>query len=453
MDRRGLLRLVNRQTELLFGYDRGELLGQPVEVLLPEHHREVHAGHRKGYFDDPRTRPMGFGLNLAGRRSDGTEFPVDISLSAVPFTEGTIVIAAVRDMTERKKADEAVALLAAVVASSEDAIFRTDPEGRILSWNAAATHLYGYEADEILGLSVSTLAPPERLDEIRSLLERLKCGERIARFETVRIHKDGTKFHVSLTLSPVYDQHGNRIGAATIAHDVTEQRRIQEALRESEQRFRQIFDEGPLGIALVDSDLQITNVNHALCRFIEGTGKDLIGRTVESFIHPDDSHGVARLARQLFAGTIPGYQSESRFLTLDDDVVVGSVTASVIAGDSGESAYGLLIIEDIAERKQLEQELVLHASTASKLLASLTHRETEVLELLGETGTATQIAKSLNVSVRTVEFHLANAYKKLGVRTKATAIAEFSRLNRTASSLMDASPQLLKESVHDAGAT
>ena len=108
VDARGLIVLVNRQTEVLFGYPRAELLGQPLEMLVPERVRDVHPKHRVAYFEDPRARPMGAGLDLLARRKDGTEFSVDISLSPLETDEGTVVSAAIRDVSERKSFEKAL---------------------------------------------------------------------------------------------------------------------------------------------------------------------------------------------------------------------------------------------------------------------------------------------------------------------------------------------------------
>jgi DNA-binding CsgD family transcriptional regulator len=137
------------------------------------------------------------------------------------------------------------------------------------------------------------------------------------------------------------------------------------------------------------------------------------------------------------AGAIPSYQTETRFLTSRGDLVFGNVTASMIRNELGTPIYGLRIVEDVTKRKRLERELVSHATTAGKLLASLTPRETEVLELLGDAATASKMAEHLSVSVRTVETHLANAYRKLGVRTKEDAVAEFARLTDAVAGVHD----------------
>src|SRR6266496_3427677 len=147
----GRIALVNAQTERLFGYGRGELVGQPVEILVPDGVRDAHPGHRAGYVADPRPRPMGAGAELAGRRRDGTMFPAEISLSAIDTDEGILIMAAVRDVTERRLAAETAARLASIIQSSHDAVIGKTAEMVITSWNPGAERLYGYSAEEMIG--------------------------------------------------------------------------------------------------------------------------------------------------------------------------------------------------------------------------------------------------------------------------------------------------------------
>lgn len=134
-----------------------------------------------------------------------------------------------------KKADERRAQLAAVVDSSEDAIFNKALDGTVLSWNRAAQEMYGYRPEEIIGKSVAVLAPPERSTEITGILERLRRGERIAPFDTERVTKDGRRIHVSLSISPVFDAEGKISEAATIARDITHRVQTEAALRRAEK--------------------------------------------------------------------------------------------------------------------------------------------------------------------------------------------------------------------------
>lgn len=225
----GHIAFVNAQTERLFGFARDELLGQPVETLLPDRFRAAHTRHRDDYRSDPRTRPMGAGLELFGLRKTGDEFPVDISLSPLPTEQGVLLTAAIRDMTERKRAEEARALLATVVESSDDAIFAKTIDGTILSWNRGAERMYGYTAEEAIGMAVAELAPPDRKSETEDLLAAIVRGERVEQYETVRVRRDGTLRNVSLTLSPTRDPGGRVVGSSTIARDITERKRMEAA--------------------------------------------------------------------------------------------------------------------------------------------------------------------------------------------------------------------------------
>src|SRR5450631_48957 len=159
MDPEGVIRIVNRQTESLSGYDRDDLIGQPIAMLLPEPLLQIYVEHKESYFADPRTRSSGLDLQLGGRHQDGTELPVNISLSHIDTGDVLLVVTAVRDVTEQRKAVALAQLTAAVVEYSNDAIIGSTLDGTITSWNPAAERLYGYSANEIIGKSGSQLTP------------------------------------------------------------------------------------------------------------------------------------------------------------------------------------------------------------------------------------------------------------------------------------------------------
>jgi PAS domain S-box-containing protein len=138
----GLIALVNAQAERLFGYSRDELIGRPVEVLVPETARPVHLGHRAGYAAEPKPRPMGAGMELAGRRKDGTTFPAEISLSAIDTDQGILVTAAVRDVTERQRAE---ARFTGLLEAAPDAMVCVNGDGTLALVNAQAERLFGYQ--------------------------------------------------------------------------------------------------------------------------------------------------------------------------------------------------------------------------------------------------------------------------------------------------------------------
>jgi PAS domain S-box-containing protein len=225
----GVIVLVNNQMEAVFGYARTELIGQPIEILIPSKSRERHPAHRETYFGEPGVRPMGAGLELSGRRKDGTEFPIEVSLSPLETADGILVSGAIRDITERQRTEQQRARLAAIVDFSDDAIIGKTLDGVITSWNGGAERMFGYTANEIVGTSISRLVPPGREEEERTILDSLAHGEG-QQFDTVRRRQDGRDVDVSVTISPVRDSAGNVVGISKVARDITHRRQAEEAL-------------------------------------------------------------------------------------------------------------------------------------------------------------------------------------------------------------------------------
>src|SRR5713226_527807 len=279
VDADGRIALVNAQTERLFGYGRDELVGQPVEMLVPDAVRDVHPGHRAGYVADPAPRPMGAGMELAGRRRDGSTFPAEISLSAIDTDQGILVTAAVRDVTDRRLAAETAAQLASIIQSSHDAVVGKTLDQVITSWNPGAERLYGYMAQEMIGRHIEALIPVEDRVPESEVLAAVTRGERVDQYQTRRQRKDGTMVEVSLTLSPIADRSGAIVGVATVARDVTERQR-------AEARFAGLLEAAPDAMVCVDADGRIALVNAQTERLF-GYGRDeLVGQPVEMLV-PD----------------------------------------------------------------------------------------------------------------------------------------------------------------------
>jgi protein-histidine pros-kinase len=232
----GRIVLVNSQAEKVFGHKRAELVGQPVEVLLPTRFRATHLGHRAGFFGQPRTRTMGAGLELYGLRNDGTEFPVEISLSPLQTDEGTLVMSAIRDITDRKKADQKFKDL---LESAPDAMVIVNRDGEMVLVNSQAVKLFGWSREELLGQKIENLVP-ERFrrkhpDNRSGFFGQPRPRSMGAGLDLFGLRKDGTEFPVEISLSPLETEQGLFVSSAI--RDVTDRKRFEQALRDKNKEL------------------------------------------------------------------------------------------------------------------------------------------------------------------------------------------------------------------------
>lgn len=204
------------------------------------------------------------------------------------------------DLTAQRQADEAQALFAAVVESSDDAIVTKRLDGIVTSWNAGAERLFGYGSDEMIGRSITTIIPPERLGEEQEMLARLGRGERVAPFDTIRLTKEGRRIDISLSISPLRDRHGRIIGASKLARDVTERNRAAEALRESEERFRALADNIAQFAWMADGSGEIFWYNKRWFDYTGTTLEQVSGWGWQVVHHPDHVERVVEKIRGCF---------------------------------------------------------------------------------------------------------------------------------------------------------
>jgi len=350
----------NDAAEQMFGCPAQDAIGSPIDRFIPERFREAHRGHIR-HFDDTDTtarRTMGASGALWGLHANGKEFPIEAAISQTKAGAGgkKLFTVIVRDITERKQAEEARFLHAAIVESSDDGIISLDRDGVITGWNAAAQRMYGYTAAEVRGRSVCIIIPPEVREEETALLRQVLDGKRVEHYETIRMTKEGKRIDVSLTLSPLRDWTGKIVGASKIARDITLGKLAEAALRESEERFRLIANAAPVMIWMSGPDKRCTYVNRP---WLDFTGRNLqeeLGNGRAERVYPEDLEPFQETYAQAFEQH-ESFQMEYRLRRNDGEYrwIFDHGVPRFNADGSFAGYIGSVI--DVSERKQAEEAL------------------------------------------------------------------------------------------------
>jgi PAS domain S-box-containing protein len=316
------------------------------------------------------------------QRRDGTVVWCGVHLRTVRDASGQVShYWAVRDITQRRQAEDEIRRLAATVEASDDAIYGVANEGTISSWNLGAEKTFGYTKEEIIGKDVAILYPPDRLDELSRTRERLARGEHLTHFETVRVRKDGTRIDVSISISPIRDTTGKRIGASSIARDITERRRAEEDLHKSEERFRLLTRAA--NDAVWDWDLATDQVWRSDgIQALFGYANDAATRSVEwwaEHVHPDDRERVTSGVRAAINGERPSWSDEYRFRRSDGSYAYVFDRAFLLRESGGRPLRLIGAMVDITERKRAEEAVWKAAEAAranrekSEFLSRMSH--------------------------------------------------------------------------------
>lgn len=235
VDSRGVVIAANFRADELFGYSSGELVGEFVEMLVPERLRNVHRRSRAGYLDSPRSRSMGEGLDLFGRRKDASEFPVDISLAPVEVRGQHLIAAAIRDVSVQRAATAAEAQLATLVRSSNDAILGLTLQAELVAWNPGAERMFGMSTEEALGSHISRLVPKDQSKDFEVLLEAAVHGRHPSPLDTQWSTATSARLDVAISVSPVYGPDGVMQGFSVLCRDITERKLYENMLLRQER--------------------------------------------------------------------------------------------------------------------------------------------------------------------------------------------------------------------------
>ncbi len=352
--REGVILSWNRGAEGLCGYRAEDAIGRNVaEMVPPERHDPLAQLLARLQEGDPVRQHEGLVLHRDGRRIPITGTGCPIRNSAGNVVAVSLIM---RDVSAQREAEETRALLALIIDSSEDAIKGISPAGIIVSWNRSAEKLFGYTEAEAIGQPVTILAPPERREEMQRNFAIVMAGGTVTPSDTVRLAKDGKPVEISLSISPIRNSAGRIVGASAIARNIDDQKRAERKLRESEERFRGVFEHAPHGMAVCNPGGTIAQANSALCRMLGYSEAELRSRTWLDLTHPDD-HGLTLAAIDV-ARNRSGFCSsyEKRYIHRSGKTVWARIKVSSIREPSG-LIYSIVHIEDITEARRADDAL------------------------------------------------------------------------------------------------
>ena len=363
MDQGGRIVDFNPAAEKTFGHRREEVIGKSVaETIIPPRMRQAHMDGLARYNQTGEGPVLGKRIELPALRADGSEFPAELAITSTPLEGGAVFFTAyLRDITERKRAEESLSFLAAIVESSDDAVVGKDMEGRVVSWNAGAERMFGYTAAEMLGQPVARLLAVDRPDEEVHLLEDIRRGQ-TRHFETVRMRKGGQPVEISMSLSPIRNVRGEVIGFSSIARDITERKRAERELQEGRARLSGIIGSAMDAIISVDANQRITIFNEAAVKMFGCPAAQALGQPLDRFI-PARFREAHRQHIEAFGSTGVTSRTMGRLGPLSGLRANGEefpIEASISQIETAGQKIYTVILRDITERLSAQERIEQH---------------------------------------------------------------------------------------------
>lgn len=373
VDDNAQITIVNEEVEKMFGYERDELIGQEIEILVPENIRERHVSYRNGFIRDQKKRSMGAKLELLAVRKNNEEFPVEISLSSMGEVGDQYVIAAVRDITERKKAEEELRELSEAVKQSPATVVITNQDGTIEYVNPKFEEVTGYTSEEAIGQNPRILnAGKQPKAYYRKMWEKLLAGN-VWSGELCNKKKNGDIYWESASISPVTDSEGNIHKFVAVKEDITDRRETELALKKNERFTRTILETANEGFWYIDNDTVTLNINQSMCDILGRKRDDIIGKPIWDFYDDTNKKVLKKQIKLRDKGETGAYEVE--LLRPDGTNIPCLFNATPYLDEEGRKTGAFAMVTDITDQKAKEHAALLGAEIGEALISEKSLRE------------------------------------------------------------------------------
>lgn len=364
IDNDGRITFWNDAAERIFGWSSAEAIGRNVhELLAPACYHEMSQRAFPEFRKTGQGAVIGKNLELVAMRKDGEEFPIQLALSSVCLRGRWNALGIINDISDRKQAEddlqEQLHFLQELINAIPNPVYFKNTSGMYLGCNRAYEEFFGVRKKDLICKTVVDIHPREQAEAYRAADRNLLLSTSgVQVYQSSARHANGAMLEVLFNKALFTRKDGTTGGIVGVIMDITERKRMEDALRESEERFRRTFDQSPIGAAIVSLDYRFLRVNEQWCRITAYPEQELLGLSLFDISHPDDRESDNLLKARLIAGNIDSFQMDKRYLRKDGQAIWARLSVCLMKNASGEPLYFLPMMEDITERKQLEQELL-----------------------------------------------------------------------------------------------